>query len=335
MNKNYWIILGISVFSLFLVPVIFTQSAIFDFWRFNSDTGSIGDTIGGTTAPIIGLISIYLLVATLWEQKKSSETQLKFMRDEKFESTFFNLLNEQREIQKSLHARFWGISKNNATRTIAKYVKGQEFFSMANYELSVLFKSFDRDDYKHDYNSNQISEILESVYDEMYEGINVPHDLKEQNAALLEEVHSDAVCAYFNDLYNVTEAEFNSYKSLTQEQKIAFVYSKFFKRRDNCGHYFRHLYHVIAFVEDCEKKELEATDAKNHNEVCNKYKMYAQFIQAQMSLEELLMQFYNSFCYSKAKDLIVKYDLLENLYIENLIKPEHNCVEEFGLKKRI
>lgn len=336
MNLKYWLILAISVFFLFLAPGIFTQPVVFDFWRFNSDTGSVGDTIGGTTAPIIGLISIYLLVATLWEQKKSNEVQLKYMRDERFESTFFNLLNEQREIKKSLCANFCGLSLNNATKTIAKHVSGQEFFPMANYELAVLFKSFDRDSYLHDYDSDKVAQILESVYDDMYVGVNVPREMKEEYSTNLKEVHTDALCAYFNDLYKVTKADFDRYKSLTQEQKIAFVYSKFYKRRDNCGHYFRHLYHIMAFVEDSENRELKATtDSKLEDDVCARYKMYAQFIQAQMSSEELLMLFYNSFCYPKAKDLIVKYDLLENLHIEKLIKREHNCIEGFRLKNRI
>lgn len=100
MNWKYWLILIISVIFLLIAPGLFTQIAIFDFWKFDPVTGSVGDTIGGTTAPIVGLISIFLLVVTLWEQKKSNESQLKYMRDEKFESTFFNLLNEQREIQK-------------------------------------------------------------------------------------------------------------------------------------------------------------------------------------------------------------------------------------------
>lgn len=143
MNWKYWLILIISVIILIIAPGLFTQTAIFDFWKFDTVTGSVGDTIGGTTAPIVGLISIFLLVVTLCEQKKSNESQLKYMRDEKFESTFFNLLNEQREIQKTLRARFWRLARNNVTKTVEKYVFAQEFFSMAHYELDILFKSFD------------------------------------------------------------------------------------------------------------------------------------------------------------------------------------------------
>lgn len=59
MNWKYWLILIISVIILIIAPGLFTQTAIFDFWKFDTVTGSVGDTIGGTTAPIVGLISIF------------------------------------------------------------------------------------------------------------------------------------------------------------------------------------------------------------------------------------------------------------------------------------
>lgn len=71
----------------------------------------MGDTIGGTTAPIVGLISIFLLIWTLIEQKKSNDKQIRFMQDERFENTLFNLLNEQREITSSLYIDFHGLGK--------------------------------------------------------------------------------------------------------------------------------------------------------------------------------------------------------------------------------
>lgn len=75
----------------------------------DGNTGYIGDTIGGTTAPTIGLISIFLLYKTLRDQQsfnekqqKSIECQTQLIRDEQFKSTFFMLLQEQRDILKSL-----------------------------------------------------------------------------------------------------------------------------------------------------------------------------------------------------------------------------------------
>ena len=67
--------------------------------------------------------------------------------------------------------------------------------------------------------------------------------------------------------------------------------------------------------------------------VKNKYLEYAQFVQAQMSIEELLVIFYNSFCFPKMKAMLIKYNLLENLNVEKLIKSEHNCEPQYHLKR--
>lgn len=64
------------------------------------DTGQIGDTIGGTTAPIVGIVSIVLLAYTLIEQLKFNAKQVDLQRQEQFKTTFFELLKEQRDIKK-------------------------------------------------------------------------------------------------------------------------------------------------------------------------------------------------------------------------------------------
>ena len=64
------------------------------------------------------------------------------------------------------------------------------------------------------------------------------------------------------------------------------------------------------------------------------FQEYAQFVQAQMSTNEMLMVFYNSFSFPKLKRLVIKYRILENLTIENLISQEHCCIEEFNMKHR-
>lgn len=67
MNKKILSIITIVV--VVIAPFILTRSSISDIFDFSS-TGEIGDTIDGTTAPIIGLISIILLYRTLQEQIK-------------------------------------------------------------------------------------------------------------------------------------------------------------------------------------------------------------------------------------------------------------------------
>lgn len=57
-------------------PVLFTQSALFGWEAFDlSDKGTIGDTIGGITSPIVGLLSVFLLWLTLKEQLAFNKKQ--------------------------------------------------------------------------------------------------------------------------------------------------------------------------------------------------------------------------------------------------------------------
>lgn len=72
---NVKIILAVGIIATLLSPVLLTQDSclgIFDF----TETGQIGDTIGGITAPIVGLVSIILLYITLKEQRDFNAQQV-------------------------------------------------------------------------------------------------------------------------------------------------------------------------------------------------------------------------------------------------------------------
>lgn len=64
----------IGLIATLVAPVLLIRNScceIFDF----TETGQIGDTIGGITAPIVGLVSIMLLYMTLKEQQKYNTQQ--------------------------------------------------------------------------------------------------------------------------------------------------------------------------------------------------------------------------------------------------------------------
>lgn len=90
-RENLALILILTILFLIIAPFIFTRPAIYDSFDF-SITGPIGDTIGGITAPIVGLISILLLYATLKEQININKRQQK-------DNDFILLLNIQNQIQ--------------------------------------------------------------------------------------------------------------------------------------------------------------------------------------------------------------------------------------------
>ena len=69
-------LLVLVVIIIVVAPVLFTQPAKYSCFDFSS-TGQIGDTIGGITAPIIGVVSILLLYLTLKGQLDFNKSQTK------------------------------------------------------------------------------------------------------------------------------------------------------------------------------------------------------------------------------------------------------------------
>lgn len=82
-----------------MAPWLFTRPYIngWDFFDF-SGTGEIGDTIGGITSPIVGLISILLLWWTLRAQLKFNEQQDKINKEQKKFNDASRVLSMQAQV---------------------------------------------------------------------------------------------------------------------------------------------------------------------------------------------------------------------------------------------
>ena len=141
---------------------------------------------------------------------------------------------------------------------------------------------------------------------------------------------------YTNLRYGITKTGYEEYHKLSQKNKIGMIYKFFFDQYDMFGVYFRHLYNILKYIDSSEQEAIKkfAHTSEEEQEIKNQYKQYAQFIQAQMSSDELCLLFYNSFLFEKMQKLIIKYNLLENLTIESLIIKEHNCIKEMNLKSK-
>lgn len=75
------IIISLVIILLIVLPTTLITTLHIPFGCLNTDftnTGQIGDTIGGITAPIIGLVSIVLLYITFREQRRFNEEQQNF-----------------------------------------------------------------------------------------------------------------------------------------------------------------------------------------------------------------------------------------------------------------
>lgn len=90
--------------------------------------------------------------------------------------------------------------------------------------------------------------------------------------------------------------------------KVNDFYTELFREHTyQLGHYFRHIYHILKYIETSFIEE-------------ERKKGYADFLQAQMTTDELYLLALNGvseYGWKKARPLIDNYSLLENLSIEN------------------
>ncbi|MCC6817915.1 MAG: hypothetical protein IT245_03365 [Bacteroidia bacterium] len=75
---NIAIALGIALFVISFLPYIFTKWSIINF----TQTGQIGDTIGGIMSPFIGIIGALLTFAAFWVQFQANQKQFEAIENE-------------------------------------------------------------------------------------------------------------------------------------------------------------------------------------------------------------------------------------------------------------
>lgn len=285
--------------------------------------GQFGDKFGFVNSLFSGLALAGIIYSIILQKRELAlqrlelkETRQEF-KQQNFETTFFNLLKNQQEIANTIKTSI--TSLKNLTRADTVEVRGREFFVYCKRELkriyeALKFKKFALYDYEY-YQSFPDEEI--PPWDE-------------------EELLNDAKIEYTNTYYGITKLKWEEAKEIEPINLGRISYGFFFNRYHFIiGHYFRHLYHILKFLEQSEKDEL--VDCKSQSEtdsVNEKYLTYAQFVQSQMAAPELLLLFYNCLSYPKLLRLVVKYNILENLAKEDLIDQSHNVVDGVNLKSR-
>ena len=72
MKNKYWIILFIGIIITVIAPYIFTRPAFCDIFNF-SETGNIGSTIGGITAPFLSFLGFIMILISFLEQYRANQ----------------------------------------------------------------------------------------------------------------------------------------------------------------------------------------------------------------------------------------------------------------------
>lgn len=278
--------------------------------------GMLGDFFGGTLNPIFSLLALLALLLTIIIQSrelslateefqrssKALESQSSYLEIQNFERRFFELLKIHREnVSEMTHKIPTEINVTERGRRVFLEIRNQfkEIFQITNKRFSE--ENFDIS--KHE------KEIIEVAYiilvfgvggnsiGMLHEYLNIRH---KKHKAIIDKIIEDCVLL----------------KSKDGKTK------KFGGHLSRLGHYFRHLYHMVTYVDT--------------NPILNKIEKYkyVKILRAQFSVDELFVFFINSISmFGEAwefdtKDehskLITEYQFIKNLPIEFTcgIKPE-------------
>ena len=273
---RYYLALSLSVFGLILIAYFLLLEPAFNDWSYkiNPDlSAKFGSFIGGFIGTLFSLAGVLLLFETLISQKIAFQKQ-------QFENKFFELLKIYRENVKEMEHK----------PSVGPKVHGRSVFV-----------------------------ALKKQYGEIYKKIN--QIVKEENCEIdKKDIVNISFLIQFIGIgdtsYPILDKYLEKYKTSHKDliDKINFVFSfearsgsKIDGHQSRLGHYYRHLYQTVTFI---DKTEYLSNDEKY---------FYVKTIRAQMSTFELAMFFINALSDFGQPwtigdpSLIMKYKLIKNI----------------------
>lgn len=275
---SYWVesiivILGFAFINCFIFTSAFCGEQID-----SKNASEFGSFIGGYFGSIFALVSVVLLYATLKNQRLSSEI-------EKFENKYFEMLRLHRDNVAEI-----GIGEQNGRKVFVTLIREfRETLKMVKEFCLVQHLQLSQE------------QEIELAYIIFFYGTG-PNSSRVLKCSL-------ECCSFSLSIINnlVTKFDDHSLKERIQKER-KFHYLPFEGHQSRLGHYFRHLYQTVTFV-----------DSKKLN--INKYE-YVKTIRAQLSNHEQALLFFNSLSYlgkpwreinNSGQNLITKYRLISNL----------------------
>ena len=265
---EFWTIIG----GLFAINFIFVSNA---FRRTNTvdpaSAGQLGDFVGGYIGTIFALISVVFLYSTLKDQRKSSTI-------EKFQNKYFELIRLHRDNVTEIN-----IGKDSGKKIFVILIREFRAIHKIAKELSETLKL--------NYSKEELFKIS---YYALFFGVGP------NSSRMLKE----ALKNYDNDFVEAFEKMLNDKtKKNAVRSERSFHFTPFEGHQSRLGHYFRHLYQTVCFVDECDLE-------------IDKY-AYVKTIRAQLTTHEQALLFIN--CLTPIgrvwwdKNLIVKYRFVQNI----------------------
>lgn len=259
------------------------------------DKGSWGNMISGIAA----IFNALLLYLTLKRQERS-------FNQERFETTFFNLLESHKKITEEIELTNRDI---NETQIRPIYYNGRKCFSFATKECSDISKALNAKRYYGFLKNNESmgEEAIENKYDNITNDPNIEKDKNKE----LTEFYYHCKCKFLNLKYNITQECYTRVRKLIEQQKLDIneaAYKLFFKQYyDSFEFYFRSLKQLLLLIYD------------NHP-LCVEPAKYVNIITSQMSPDEQRLTYHYSLDDKSFKQAFDNCKVQEHLNINFKIK---------------
>lgn len=264
---------------LFVCTIVCFMACYAYYWQFKqyklSDStanwGTFGDYIGGIVGSVFSLISVVLLYYTFHDQIKNSQRQ-------RFENKYYELIK--------LH-------RANVDELVLADEKGKKIFVILLREFRETLKIVKQVSAQHMITVKR-KELIEIAYLVLFYGTG-PNSTRVLISSLPD---------YTNEFIKSLSIALIRQKQIIK-LKRKFDFTPFEGHQSRLGHYYRHLYQTIVFV--------DTQDILNTDEKIN----YIKTIRAQLSNHEQALLFFNSISRIGKKwreeGLIYKYSLIKNL----------------------
>lgn len=289
---------GLFLFIMILILTSNSFNPIFDL----SSKGQVGDTIGGITAPFIGVVVAALTFLAFFMQFKANETHNQQFDEqslekerEKHENKILYLIKQNRSIAESM--------------SIGDNVEGVKCFLKMFIEFRAMYqivKSF----YGSEINNREVINMSFLLF---YNGVGKTSNILNQNilksTPRLEEllVTVDEISSSKTTNVFILKKEYKI--QYDQESLNALDFKPFQGHMTRLGQYFRNLFHILSYTQSIDKKLILQED---------KYELIKSLRSQLSSYEQILIYFNSLSLYGKPlqdNNFLNQYFLIKNIPI--------------------
>lgn len=283
----------ILIIGSFFVPFILTRKAINEDFNF-SQTGQIGDTIGGLMNPFIAIagvivtgLAFYVQIIANQQQRElflqeQAENKLQLQKQidnqnqqnkiQQFESQFYEMLRLHRENITEMKIEGYNFTEKSFLKKYDKVTEGRKLFIVMKTELECILSVYKKDRVLD-------KEGFKKCYSLFFLGLNAFERTYPQEKKFVE---------FLKNARRKHESPSRDIKTNKKRKELLpniylyFNYKPFSGHLSRLGHYYRHLYLVV--------KSVANSDVILDYEERMKY---LRILRAQLSNHEQIFLFYN------------------------------------------